>query len=96
MRRTTWGKKAREFTTDSVGFRQASSLVIRLNGPEEVELDGDPFGESIRPPKPETKTGRAIIIREDGDRRDTSAPAVRRAHRGAVLGQSRCCGVDSL
>ncbi|MBC7591245.1 MAG: NAD(+)/NADH kinase, partial [Salinibacterium sp.] len=47
VRRTKWGKKAREFTTDSVDFRQARSLVIRLNRPEEVELDGDPFGEMI-------------------------------------------------
>ncbi|MBC7592057.1 MAG: diacylglycerol kinase, partial [Salinibacterium sp.] len=47
VRRTKWGKKAREFATDSVDFRQARSLVIRLNRPEEVELDGDPFGEMI-------------------------------------------------
>lgn len=45
VKRTPWGKKVRELKTDSVVMRQGKSLVIRLNRPEEVELDGDPFGE---------------------------------------------------
>ena len=45
VKRTKWGKKVRDLKTDSVDLRQGTSLTVRLSRPEEVELDGDPFGE---------------------------------------------------
>ena len=47
VRRTKWGRRAKALKTDSVDFRQAKSLVIKLNRAEEVQLDGDPFGEMV-------------------------------------------------
>ena len=47
VKRTRWGKKVRDLKTDSVDVRQGKALVVRLSRPEEVELDGDPFGEMI-------------------------------------------------
>jgi diacylglycerol kinase (ATP) len=47
IRRTKWGRRRKELTTDSVDFRQAKTLVIKLNRAEEVQLDGDPFGEMV-------------------------------------------------
>lgn len=45
--RLRWGRRARGLKTDSVDFRQAKTLVIKLNRAEEVQLDGDPFGEMV-------------------------------------------------
>ncbi len=44
VKRTKIGRGARELKTDSVEMRQGKSLIVRLNQPEEVQLDGDPFG----------------------------------------------------
>ena len=47
IKRTKWGRKMNELKTDSVDLRQGKNLVIKLSRPEEVELDGDPFGEMV-------------------------------------------------
>jgi diacylglycerol kinase family enzyme len=47
VKRTKLGRKARELKTDSVELRQGKVLTVRLNHPEEVELDGDPFGVMV-------------------------------------------------
>lgn len=47
VKRTRWGRKVRELNTDAVDLRRGRSLTVRLSKPEEVELDGDPFGEMI-------------------------------------------------
>ncbi|CAN5181410.1 diacylglycerol kinase family protein [soil metagenome] len=47
VKRTRWGRKVRDLKTDSVDVRQGKSLTVRLSRPEEVELDGDPFGEMV-------------------------------------------------
>lgn len=45
VKRTALGRKMTELQTDSVDMRQGRSLTMRLNRPEIVQLDGDPFGE---------------------------------------------------
>ncbi|MBU1587402.1 MAG: NAD(+)/NADH kinase [Actinobacteria bacterium] len=45
VKRTKIGRRMAELETDSVDLMQGTSLVVRLSRPEEVELDGDPFGE---------------------------------------------------
>ena len=47
VKRTKWGRRMTELKTDSVDLRQGKVLVIKLSRPEEVELDGDPFGEMV-------------------------------------------------
>jgi len=47
LKRTKLGRRMIELKTDSVDMRQGRTLVVRLNRPEEVELDGDPFGEMV-------------------------------------------------
>ncbi|CAN5133653.1 hypothetical protein BH11ACT4_BH11ACT4_07650 [soil metagenome] len=45
VRRTRIGQRMAELKTDSLDMHQARTVVLRLNRPEIVELDGDPFGE---------------------------------------------------
>jgi diacylglycerol kinase family enzyme len=45
VKRLKIGKGVRELSTDSVDMRQCRVLTVRLSRPEEVQLDGDPFGE---------------------------------------------------
>jgi len=47
VRRTAFGRRLRELHTDSVHFKQAKTLVARFSQPEEIQLDGDPFGDAI-------------------------------------------------
>ena len=47
VKRTKWGRRMTELKSDSVVMRQGKSLTVRLSRPEEVELDGDPFGEMV-------------------------------------------------
>jgi diacylglycerol kinase family enzyme len=47
VKRTKLGRRMNELKTDSLYMVQGTGLVVRLNHPEEVELDGDPFGEMI-------------------------------------------------
>lgn len=47
VRRTKLGRRMNELNTDSVEFRQARTVTANLSKPEEVQLDGDPFGEAI-------------------------------------------------
>jgi diacylglycerol kinase (ATP) len=47
VKRTKLGRRITELKSESVDMRQGKTLVIRLSRPEEVELDGDPFGEMI-------------------------------------------------
>ncbi|CAN5332108.1 hypothetical protein BH11ACT5_BH11ACT5_14270 [soil metagenome] len=47
VKRTKLGRGMRELETDSVDVLQGRSLTVRLSRPEEVELDGDPFGEIV-------------------------------------------------
>ena len=47
VKRTKLGRRMNELNTDSVEFRQAKSVTANLSKPEEVQLDGDPFGEAI-------------------------------------------------
>jgi diacylglycerol kinase (ATP) len=45
IKRTPLGKHLKELDMRSVDMRQGEGVVIRLNRPEIVQLDGDPFGE---------------------------------------------------
>jgi len=47
VKRTKLGKRMTDLNTDSVDMRQGKSLTVRLSTPEEVELDGDPFGVTV-------------------------------------------------
>ncbi len=47
VKRTKLGRRMTDLKTDSVDVRQGKSLVVRLSRPEEVELDGDPFGVMV-------------------------------------------------
>ena len=47
VRRTKFGRKMNELHTDSVEFRQARAVVARFSKPEEIQLDGDPFGDAV-------------------------------------------------
>ena len=47
VKRTKIGQRMTDLKTDSVDMRQGRSLVVKLSRPEEVELDGDPFGEMV-------------------------------------------------
>jgi diacylglycerol kinase family enzyme len=47
VKRTKLGRRMNDLKTDSVDMMQGTSLVVRLSRPEEVELDGDPFGEMV-------------------------------------------------
>ena len=47
VRRTRIGQRMKEMDTDSVDTHQAKNITIRLSRAEEVELDGDPFGEMV-------------------------------------------------
>ena len=44
VKRTKAGRKMADLKSDSVAMHQGKSLTVMLNRPEEVELDGDPFG----------------------------------------------------
>ncbi len=45
VKRTALGRRMKELDTRSVDMRQGAGVVIRLNRPEILQLDGDPFGE---------------------------------------------------
>jgi len=47
VKRTRWGKRARDLDSASVDMRQGRSLTVRLSRPEIVQLDGDPLGEMV-------------------------------------------------
>ena len=47
VRRTKLGRRMSEMKTSSVDIRQAVTVVAKLSKPEEIELDGDPFGEAV-------------------------------------------------
>ena len=47
IKRTPLGKHLKELDTRSVDMRQGTELVVRLSRPEILQLDGDPFGETI-------------------------------------------------
>jgi diacylglycerol kinase family enzyme len=47
VKRTKLGRRLTELKSGSVDIRQARTIVARLSKPEEVELDGDPFGEAV-------------------------------------------------
>jgi diacylglycerol kinase (ATP) len=47
VRRTRFGKRMTMLKSASIDMRQGKSIVVTLNKPEIVELDGDPFGEMI-------------------------------------------------
>ena len=47
IKRTPLGRRMKELDTKSVDMRQGARVVIRLNRPEIVQLDGDPFGEMV-------------------------------------------------
>jgi len=47
VKRTKIGQRMTDLKTDSVDMRQGRALVVKLSRPEEVELDGDPFGEMV-------------------------------------------------
>lgn len=44
VKRTKAGRKMADLKSDSVAMHQGTSLTVKLSRPEEVELDGDPFG----------------------------------------------------
>jgi diacylglycerol kinase family enzyme len=47
IKRTPLGKHLKELDTRSVDMGQGTELVVRLSRPETLQLDGDPFGETI-------------------------------------------------
>ncbi len=47
VKRTKLGRRMREVNSDSIAIRQAKVVTARLSKPEEIELDGDPFGEAV-------------------------------------------------
>lgn len=46
VRRTSFGKKLSGVEIASMDYRRGKTLEVRLSKPEEIELDGDPFGEA--------------------------------------------------
>ena len=46
--RRVFGERLKNIDVAAVDYRQARKLEVRLNQPEEIELDGDPFGEAVR------------------------------------------------
>lgn len=46
VRRTAFGKKLSGVDIASMDYRRGKNLEVRLSKPEEIELDGDPFGET--------------------------------------------------
>ena len=46
VRRTAIGKRLTGVDIASMDYRQGKKLEVRLSKPEEIELDGDPFGET--------------------------------------------------
>jgi diacylglycerol kinase family enzyme len=47
IKRLPFGHRMKELDAKSVDLRQGTSLVVRLNRPETLQLDGDPFGEMV-------------------------------------------------
>ncbi len=47
VKRTRVGRRMKELSSDSIAMRQAKVVTAKLSKPEEVELDGDPFGEAV-------------------------------------------------
>lgn len=47
VKRTTMGRRMADLKSDSVAMHQGKKLTVRLSRPEEVQLDGDPFGVMV-------------------------------------------------
>jgi diacylglycerol kinase (ATP) len=47
VRRTKIGRKLPESNVDALNYKTGTELSLRLNRPEEIELDGDGFGKAI-------------------------------------------------
>ena len=47
VKRTRLGRRMGELSSDSIAIRQAKVVTAQLSKPEEVQLDGDPFGEAV-------------------------------------------------
>ncbi len=47
VKRTRIGRRMNELSSDAIAMRQAKVVTARLSKPEEVQLDGDPFGEAV-------------------------------------------------
>lgn len=47
IKRTALGRRMTDLRSNSVDLRQGRMLTVRLNRPEIVQLDGDPFGEMV-------------------------------------------------
>jgi diacylglycerol kinase family enzyme len=47
VKRTKLGRRMGEVSSDSIAIRQAKVVTARLSKPEEIQLDGDPFGEAV-------------------------------------------------
>ena len=47
VKRTKLGRRMGEVSSDSIAIRQAKVITARLSKAEEIQLDGDPFGEAV-------------------------------------------------
>ena len=47
VKRTKLGRRMNDLKSDSIAMRQAKVITARLSKPEEIQLDGDPFGEAV-------------------------------------------------
>ncbi|TFC81329.1 diacylglycerol kinase [Cryobacterium cheniae] len=47
LSRTKFGRKLRTGEVDALNYATGTELVLRLHGPEEIELDGDGFGTAV-------------------------------------------------
>jgi diacylglycerol kinase family enzyme len=47
VRRTKLGRRMKELSSDSIAIQQAKVVTAKLSKPEEIQLDGDPFGEAV-------------------------------------------------
>jgi len=47
LSRTVLGRKLRTNDVDALNYATGTKLVLRLNRPEEIELDGDGFGTAV-------------------------------------------------
>ncbi|TFC93592.1 MULTISPECIES: diacylglycerol kinase family protein [Cryobacterium] len=47
LSRTALGRKLRSGDVDALNYATGTKLILRLSGPEEIELDGDGFGTAV-------------------------------------------------
>ena len=47
VKRTKLGRRMKELSSNSIATRQAKVVTARLSKPEEIQMDGDPFGETV-------------------------------------------------